>query len=58
MGNLLLAWRPDLNSEDVTAALMSALEHASTERDGSSEGKLLGCLGELKKKIDERMRAI
>ena len=58
MAKLLLAWRSDMNSEDVTAALMSALEHTSVETEGPSEVRLLACLVRLKKKIDERMRAI
>ena len=55
---LLLAWRPETNSEDVSTAIMHALERYSIEIEGSGEAGLRGCLQSLNAKIEERRRSI
>ena len=55
---LLQAWRPDMDSEDVASALMHAMEWYSINVEGPGETKLRGCLYELQEKVKARMMAI
>ena len=34
MGDLLILWQPDMDGEQVASAIMSALEHYSSDREG------------------------
>lgn len=58
MANLLLAWRPEMNGEDVASAIMHALERYSITIEGSGESGLRSCLYALKEKSDNRIRSI
>ena len=44
MGDLLILWQPDMDGEQVASAIMSALEHYSSDREGPRETGLCGCL--------------
>lgn len=56
--DILQQWSPDMNSDDVSSAIIHALIRLSINVGGSSESKLLVTLHELSKKIDEQVRSI
>ena len=58
MADLLLAWRPEMNSTDVVDAIMHALERYSIEIEGSGELGLASCIRKLEKELDDRRRSI
>ena len=55
IARILREWRPSMNCEDVSAALMIALERYSIDTEGASETKLRACVLALQKKIDKRI---
>lgn len=58
IAELLIAWRPEIDGEDVASAIMHALERYSIQIEGGAEGGLRWCLNELGPKIQERLQAI
>ena len=58
MATLLAQWRPEMNAEDVSDAIMHAMERYSITLEGPGETGLRSCLFSLKDKIDERIRSI
>ena len=58
MAVALLAWRPTMHAEDVTAAIMHALERYSTQIEGSGEVGLASCFYALERAMEERRRSI
>ena len=58
MADLLLAWRPEMNCQDVTSAIMHALERYSIEIEGPGETGLRTCLFELNNNIENRIMSI
>lgn len=54
----LLEWRPDFEGDDISTAIMHALERYSITLEGPGESGLMGCLFELQKKIEARLRSI
>lgn len=58
MAELLLQWRPKFDGDDVSSAIMHALERYSIALEGSGEMGLLTCLRSLEQKIEGRIRSI
>ena len=54
IAKILLDWRPGMNYDDVTEAIMHALESASIQVEGGSEAKMKACVFELRRKLEER----
>lgn len=58
MAAMLLAWRPEMDADAVSAAVMHALERYSIEIEGPGEVGLRGCLYRLSERINARHRSI
>lgn len=55
---MLLDWRPKMNPEDVSGAIMSALERYSIDTEGSSESGLSACMSKLEREFKRRRMSI
>ena len=58
IASLLMEWRPEMDSQDVASAIMSALEQSSIKLEGGSEGRLLGWLNVLEEAVQRRRTGI
>ena len=57
LGNQLATWRPEANAEDVTQAIMVALERYSIQTEGSGEGGLRTIIFRLREGLDARLKS-
>ena len=55
---LLQDWRPEMDADAVTDAIMHALERYSINLEGGSETGMRSCLFRLRDKIDQRIRSL
>lgn len=55
---LLLAWRPDIGSDDLANALIHAVHKCSVALEGASEGRLQGFINALDRKTQEVRESI